>query len=557
MFTTAACVFHLRLHCHTAVHVQGSTGNPLRVLSKKQIAVRLRAYVNPFGAAAGGAGAGGAATAPSLALASHPQHVTGAAEAQCNASWNTNVDYFGNDYRNVENTTQEACCAFCVADPQCSAVTWNGPDGPYKDRNCNMKTSSEGAKGRVGQLSAQVRPNQHPSPSPPRPSPPPPSPNGHRAFISTIKWATGYPAGAFAAISTATEALSPVLTPEEQTRVDLQHNITDGWGCWGNSVLDLVLMPEAAKLTVGICQISTGECVASTRPSDTDTMRVAEHAYDKAYVRMFLTVQGGNFSIEFASGTGASSSNLEVAITPMNCASSTHGSTERGGLLGAGTGTGTSTGGINCSDFAATFTPGFNWNRHGAMSTGAQDIHLEGFGLRGVDLHFTSPTNPRLKQGGNGKMAFVLGAAGGGLSTSSKNATSFGTIASNMAAAHAALLAEHAKYGELAEVYRALQAAVMWCLLYVPAELGPFAPVSRSWAFLTPKRLQPGDEWIYVIFDWDNIFASYMFAMGDKNWAYSNLIQVTKTLSLLRGSCGYQGVFFHTNSVTYWKCWFN
>ena len=42
----------------------------------------------------------------------------------------------------------------------------------------------------------------------------------------------------------------------------------------------------------------------------------------------------------------------------------------------------------------------------------------------------------------------------------------------------------------------------MWCLLFVPSEIGPFAPVSRSWGFLTPKRLLPGDEWTYIIFDW-------------------------------------------------------
>lgn len=69
-------------------------------------------------------------------------------------------------------------------------------------------------------------------------------------------------------------------------REELQRNLTDGWGTWANSVLDIVLMPEAARLTVGLCQISTGQCITATRPSDTDTMRVAEHAYDKSYVRV-------------------------------------------------------------------------------------------------------------------------------------------------------------------------------------------------------------------------------------------------------------------------------
>jgi hypothetical protein len=140
-----------------------------------------------------------------------------------------------------------------------------------------------------------------------------------------------------------------------------------------------------------------------------------------------------------------------------------------------------------------------------------------------VTLHTTSVDDAKLKRPGAG-LAFVLG-DGAGLSTSSSTPT-VAAIAAHMATARAAVLATHAKYGDLAEVARAVQAAVMWCLLYIPSELGPFAPVSRSWAFLTPTQVAPGSEWIYVIFDWDNIFASYLFALDAPLWAYSNLIQV-------------------------------
>ena len=89
---------------------------------------------------------------------------------------------------------------------------------------------------------------------------------------------------------------------------------------------------------------------------------------------MFLAVQGGNFSIEFASGVGHLSSDLELAITGMNC--------------NTGGGTGASTGTVNCSDFAATFTPGFAWSRHGRTSAGVQDMQLAG--------HGPVPPNPAL-----------------------------------------------------------------------------------------------------------------------------------------------------------------
>ena len=59
--------------------------------------------------------------------------------------------------------------------------------------------------------------------------------------------------------------LTPTLDPSETTRVALQQNLTNGWGTWANSVLDLVLMPEGARLTVGLCQISSGKCISSVR----------------------------------------------------------------------------------------------------------------------------------------------------------------------------------------------------------------------------------------------------------------------------------------------------
>lgn len=73
-----------------------------------------------------------------------------------------------------------------------------------------------------------------------------------------------------------------------------------------------------------------------------------------------------------------------------------------------------------------------------------------------------------------------------------------------------------------------LQAATMWNYIYTPAEYGPILPVSRSWNFVTDPM---NDDWSYVIFDWDNIFASYMTSMDptSKDIAYSNFIQVIRS----------------------------
>ena len=61
--------------------------------------------------------------------------------------------------------------------------------------------------------------------------------------------------------------------------------------------------------------------------------------------------------------------------------------------------------------------------------------------------------------------------------------------------------------------------AVVFTLRFV------YIPVSEGWSF---TRDSNGD-FDYVIFDWDNIFASHLFAMDAKELAYSNYIQVIKS----------------------------
>ena len=83
-------------------------------------------------------------------------------------------------------------------------------------------------------------------------------------------------------------------------------------------------------------------------------------------------------------------------------------------------------------------------------------------------------------------------------------------------------------YGDLADVKEAVQAATLWNYIYHPAEYGPMLPVSRSWDFVGGAA---NSDWSYVIFDWDNIFASFMSSLDprSKAIAYSNFIQVIRS----------------------------
>jgi len=87
-------------------------------------------------------------------------------------------------------------------------------------------------------------------------------------------------------------------------------------------------------------------------------------------------------------------------------------------------------------------------------------------------------------------------------------------------------LARYRKFGNNSEIVAAVQAATMWNYIYVPSEYGPFLPVSRSWNFV---KKAVNDDWTYVIFDWDNFFASYLISFTSRDIAYSNIIQVARS----------------------------
>ena len=54
----------------------------------------------------------------------------------------------------------------------------------------------------------------------------------------------------------------------------------------------------------------------------------------------------------------------------------------------------------------------------------------------------------------------------------------------------------------------------MWNYIYSPAEYGPMLPVSRSWNFV---KHAANADWEYVLFDWDNLFASYMASLDPRS----------------------------------------
>lgn len=91
--------------------------------------------------------------------------------------------------------------------------------------------------------------------------------------------------------------------------------------------------------------------------------------------------------------------------------------------------------------------------------------------------------------------------------------------------ARAAAQKKSEAYGELAEMYQALECIISWDSIYDPQYDRVISPVSRPWS------INVGG---YVLFCWDNYFVGFLAGLGDKCLAYSNLKEITNEAGNLR-----------------------
>ena len=249
---------------------------------------------------------------------------------------------------------------------------------------------------------------------------------------------------------------------------------------------------------------------------------------------------------------------------------------------------------VSLADFAVVFAGSFAWGRVGTVSLGVREVSLQGYGLEPVQLRTTTNVLPKPVRGavppgllggqacqfgsktcgsqsctqnagehrvfqwfsshiprhavGVGNcttpqqlphLAVSLGSGPVGLTThSSGNASAKGaqrrllkSIQERVTAAAAVQQQHERRFGtKLAELAQAVGAAVSWRNIYVPAETGPVMPTTYgfSWIDIGPKT----NDWRYIQFGWDNIFASYTAGVLDyKEAAYSNLIGIVMAKS--------------------------
>ncbi len=322
--------------------------------------------------------------------------------------------------------------------------------------------------------------------------------------IKSIAYLLGY--WLFLAIGAQAQSLPRNIKTAEYR--NLQLALGSGWNTWyNNSFITHVLLPEAFAVNLCLSQPGDPDFLRETfktaaiqnRP---EAITPGIRSDDGSYTSLRLTYKGDEFSFQSATD----GNDQLILITPLK--------TSKTQLIVE----------------AAVL-----WNREGTV--GMHQNALYGlFHQDSVVLHataadlrdaYTVTTAPHLTFSLSQELALYTGKA----RTLSQIKT---------------LVKEHrdqqeqriARYGAQAPSFQAMQTILAWNTIYDAPNHRVITPVSRNWSH----------GWGgFVLFDWDTYFASYMLSLFNKDLAYANAIEITKSITTDGFIPNYQAPFGNTS----------
>ncbi len=308
-------------------------------------------------------------------------------------------------------------------------------------------------------------------------------------------------------ISFSQQAEGPGSTSRSAEYAALQKNLAQGWNTWNTrSVLSHVLLPEGFALNLGIKEYRQGgylkEALIGRRGTGDEVIAPGPHAYDGSYTELNLRWREIEIKVQSATENGS----LVLLVTPFH-------RQKRTPLLVA--------------------ESGFLWNRKGELST--EDGALIGR-CRGRTIRVFSTKNSVVEPYITAQTPYLAIALDGPLGLSTDRRRSLEEIAAIVDKGKKKTEESHNRYGEYAEVYRALQVGLAWNIIYDPLKDRVITPVSRLWnlgwdELTVGEQSSVGDPVQYlgcVLFCWDTYFAGYLFSLENKELAYANVIEITK-----------------------------
>lgn len=275
----------------------------------------------------------------------------------------------------------------------------------------------------------------------------------------------------------------------------LQEKICKGWNTWDyKNMLNHVLLPEGLALQVNFRQTFIGipgdrDYFIDEFTTDTsDVVQPIAHSIDGSYTELIINNWKGN---KIKVQTASLNNNVYILVTPLV---------------------------TSAVKYTVELESGIMWNRKGILERTGNEITAtlgqSSYKIRATNkltLSNYSYMTPFLTCEGNGPVGFYTG----------DNKT-LEELTSIIEKARINYHDNSKKYGEMAEAYEAIKTVLGWNTLYDPEKNRAISPVSRGW----------NEAWQgFVLFEWDTYFASFLFALDNKELAYSNAIAITKGIN--------------------------
>lgn len=271
----------------------------------------------------------------------------------------------------------------------------------------------------------------------------------------------------------------------------LQRGLAKGWNTWNTrSVLSHVLLPEGFAINLCLKEYASRtylkEALIGRKGNNVGHVRPGPHSYDGSYTELSLRWE----NIEVIVQSGIEEGDLVLLVTPV--AQPNH---KRPALC--------------------VVEMGVLWNRPGHVGHEAECIvgHLP---TRSIPVYATqqSLVDPYIPS----QTPYLSVPLDSVVGISTGKGRSLKDIQSILEKRKAEQHARTKQFGDLSDVYSAIQSVLAWNTIYEPEKDRVVTPVSR------PFSLHWGG---FVLFEWDTYFVAYMAALDNRELAYANAIEIT------------------------------
>lgn len=271
----------------------------------------------------------------------------------------------------------------------------------------------------------------------------------------------------------------------------LNRHLLKGWNTWDNrSILTQVLLPEGLALTLQVKDTLSGDSLRYAFTGNTvkgaEYVRPLAHAADGSYTDFLLYWREFGMRIQSV----AKGDDLSWLITPDDTC-------KNPGYI--------------------TLTAEMLYNRPGKIIQ-EQDQILINLDRKTIVARSVAPTKDHLQQPLSTPIAF-----------STRANVKLAQIMQEIRQSEQKYHQQKSKYGELGETWNAMHNALNWLVVYDPEKNRSLTPVSRPWAYGWGDG-QPGG---YILFCWDNFFASFMYTLHCKERAFNEAIQMCREIDEL------------------------